>query len=178
MSKVEGRIVLVLSELREANLEGVAQRSGIGVRSLVGYMLNLRKRGYVARVHGGLYVLTEKGKTFLGDLLSAREAASRILAEVPFEKGFHFYRGLGQYTGLTAISLEGFHEVLKALEIESLDFHLSRGDFESWVRSLGDDSLADGLSRIRMEGLRGEEALKALTKAVGDRIRELKEALR
>jgi DNA-binding MarR family transcriptional regulator len=177
MSRIEREIVLLLSELREAHLKDLAQRLGLGIRPLVGHMLNLRKKGYIARHHGGSYILTEKGGSLVRDLLVARERASRILAEVPFERGFHFYRGLGQYTGLTALSLEDFQKALKNLEIASLEFHLSRGDFEPWIRSLGDEDLAERISKIREEGLKGEEALKALSKAVEARIRELKEAI-
>ncbi|MBS7627596.1 hypothetical protein KEJ36_02065, partial [Candidatus Bathyarchaeota archaeon] len=79
--------------------------------------------------------------------------------------------------GLTAISLEEFQKNLKNLEMASLEFHLMRGDFESWFRGLGDEFLAERVSKIRKGGLKGAEALRALSEAIEARIRELKEDL-
>lgn len=177
ISKVEREIILTLSELREANLRDMAQRLGLDIRSIVGHTLNMRKKGYLTRLHGGLYALTDKGEALLRDLQARKERASKILGEVPFDRGFHFYRALGQYTGLTALSLEEFQKILKNLEMASLEFHLMRGDFESWIQSLGDEFLAERIARIRKEGLKGDEALRALSEAIEARIRELKAEL-
>ena len=45
------------------------------------------------------------------------------LRTVPFEKGFHFYTNLGNYTGITATNLSEFAAKLQIVPSESVIFH-------------------------------------------------------
>jgi hypothetical protein len=52
----------------------------------------------------------------------------------------------------------------------SVEFHMSRGDFEKWIRSLGDDALARNLAKLRKKGLGGEDLRARLRDTVGKRL--------
>ncbi len=86
----------------------------------------------------------------------APEKAAKILAEVPPENAFHFYRELGVPIGLVARSLKELLTIIQTVEIDSLQFHVMRGDFENWVTLLGDQSLARQIGRLRKLGITGE----------------------
>jgi hypothetical protein len=75
--------------------------------------------------------------------------AQKILRSVPYNQGFHFFTGVGKYTGETAIDLFAFYEELRVIETESLSFHFPRGDFQKWIKeTLGDNELADRIEKI------------------------------
>lgn len=73
------------------------------------------------------------------------------------EEGFYFYRDMGDFTGLSALSLQEFRQRLKEVPLESIEFHSGRGDFENWLRSLGHAELADGFEVLRGEKVFGED---------------------
>jgi predicted heme/steroid binding protein len=102
-----------------------------------------------------------------------KEAIHRILRVVPYESGFHFFTGVGKYTGETAISLFSFFEELRTVEPSSVRFHFQRRDFQSWIReTLGDKELADGVDKINAE-LSDEDLKEALLKILQTRFVEL-----
>jgi hypothetical protein len=71
------------------------------------------------------------------------EAAQKILASVPYAQGFHFFMPDGHYTGETAMSICSFLRDLKSVDVQSIKFHLDRGDFQKWLRNtVGDQELA------------------------------------
>jgi hypothetical protein len=73
----------------------------------------------------------------------------RILASVPYERGFHFFSGVGKYTGETAVNLFSFLEELRTIQPESLRFHFERHDFQKWIaETLGDQTLAERISGL------------------------------
>ena len=75
--------------------------------------------------------------------------AKRILGSVPYERGFHFFSGVGKYTGETAVNLFSFLEELRTIEPQSLRFHFERGDFQKWIaETLGDQTLAERISAL------------------------------
>ena len=97
-------------------------------------------------------------------------------AIIAADEPFLFYRGVGEknYTGVMAWSLKGFLKALKKVEIESLEFHCKRGDFENWARnSLHDAEFAAVLKKVRLAKLRGQELKKALVKTSLERLKEL-----
>ena len=105
----------------------------------------------------------------------SRADAQKILSEVSYDKGFHFFMTDGHYTGETAISLSTFSKELVSVDIQSVRYHFDRGDFQKWIRTMiGDDELAnriDDLAKICPT----EEALqKNLNEVVAKRLRELK----
>ncbi|MEM3581000.1 MAG: DUF5752 family protein, partial [Candidatus Bathyarchaeia archaeon] len=96
----------------------------------------------------------------------------RLVAVVANEP-FLFYKSVGEenYTGVMAWSLKGMLKALRKVDVESLKFHCSRGDFESWARySLRDEVLAEELKKIRLADLEGQELRKALSKVFRARL--------
>lgn len=68
---------------------------------------------------------------------------------------FHFYVDIGKYTGLSAASYEDFRRTIKQVKMESLIFHLERGDFEKWATDvLKDKKLTEEIAKIRNRKLR------------------------
>jgi alpha-amylase len=101
----------------------------------------------------------------------------KALRTVPYESGFHFFTGIGNYTGVTAVSLFEFAEKLQTVPIESVTFHFQRGDFQKWVKNtLGDDEAAKRIDELKKwSSWSSEEKLrKDLLKAVEKRLAELK----
>ena len=101
------------------------------------------------------------------------EDAQKILSDVPYEKGFHFFRNTGNYTGETAINLFNFYEELRTIEPESLRFHAQRGDFQNWIRNTLDDAtLAEDLDKVDAK-LPHEDLKRELSNVVLPRIQKL-----
>jgi alpha-amylase len=74
-------------------------------------------------------------------------------------------------TGLTALSLTGFHSLLSKTPIRSIEFHRKRGDFEKWFeQSLRDKTLAAEARRVNRSDLTGEKYVHELRKVVQNHI--------
>ncbi|MBN1357701.1 hypothetical protein JW988_02930 [Candidatus Bathyarchaeota archaeon] len=72
------------------------------------------------------------------------------------------------------MSLNEFAKTLQVIEVQSVDFHFSRGDFRRWIQFiLGDVALSSRINRIPQD-TRGEQLRSALIKTVNERIIELK----
>jgi hypothetical protein len=106
--------------------------------------------------------------------LQLNEKIVEILRTVPYEKGFHFYTALGNFTGETATSLDAFEQKLQVVPDASVNFHLQRGDFQKWISdTLGDDKLAKRISVIELK-LPVEDLRKELLAIVQARINQFK----
>ena len=66
-----------------------------------------------------------------------------ILDKTSPERAFYFYSGIGQFTGLSSDSLADFRDKIRSVDIRSIQFHVARGDFEAWIRHLGDTRLRE-----------------------------------
>ena len=106
-----------------------------------------------------------------------KDLASKVLKPVASgEKAFYFATNLGKYTGKSASSLTDFSVKLKTINVESVDFHFSRQDFEKWIKeTLGDAELAKQLNGIK--GLKGEALRREILQMVEVRLAELKNAV-
>ena len=77
---------------------------------------------------------------------------------------FYFFNDVGQYTGLYAISLMDFYIKLRSLDTKSIDFHMNRGDFQNWIRDIGDfTTLVHDLDQLMKRGLDRESLRVRLT---------------
>jgi hypothetical protein len=103
----------------------------------------------------------------------SRQQITKILRELPADEAFYFYVDIDIPAGVSAKSLPDFLDMLKTLPAQSLEFHTSRGDFENWIRLLGDETLARKIPKIRGEGLKDEKLRARLTNIVSDRHAEL-----
>lgn len=107
----------------------------------------------------------------------SRENINKILRKVTVQEGFRFFRGIGDYTGKVAMSLEDFAVDLRTIDLRSIEFHVQREDFEKWIRNvLNDEELAKSLSKIRVE-FQGEKLRNELVMVVTKRVEELKKKL-
>jgi hypothetical protein len=85
------------------------------------------------------------------------ETISKILKTVPREKAFYFFTSIGNYTGANASSLKEFVEKINQVNIKSLEFHVSRGDFEKWLNEvLEDKQLAEQMGKLQKTNLSGD----------------------
>jgi alpha-amylase len=109
--------------------------------------------------------------------LESNKKIVEILRTVPYEKGFHFYTAPGHFTGETATSLDAFEKKLQVVPMDSVNFHLQRGDFQKWIEdTLGDIELAKRVSLIKLT-LPVEDLRKELLAMVQTRISELRREL-
>jgi len=113
----------------------------------------------------------------MGALPLTKEDLEKILSKVPASKAFYFYTDYGNYTGRCAQSLEEFAKVIKNIEVQSIRFHLKRGDFQSWIRYLGDRELAKRIDSLRDIDLNDEELREKVYTYVEERVRELRKLL-
>ncbi len=99
-----------------------------------------------------------KGSRIWPNIMIGEDKIVNGIVAAPLEKAFYFYTGFGQYTGLLAATIENFVEALQKVNIESIEFHSKRRDFERWTRDVLDSNdLADGIEDLRERGLTGEE---------------------
>ena len=114
----------------------------------------------------------EQGENVLSQVFT-RFDASKSLRTVDFESGFHFCSKGGAYTGLTAINLNEFAEKLESIDIDSVEFHYPRGDFQSWIsKTLEDKELGNRLCFID-RNLQGENLRREISRLINERISEL-----
>jgi len=99
---------------------------------------------------------------------------NRVLKTVPREKAFYFFTSIGNYTGISALSLKEFMEKINAVNAKSLEFHLYRGDFEKWITEvLEDGELAGEIRRIQKFNLTGDILRNQVGAAVTRRFKRL-----
>jgi Family of unknown function (DUF5752) len=103
-----------------------------------------------------------------------KNVASNILRSVPPQNAFYFYRAIGAPTGAAARNLPDFLGILNTIDLTSLQFHLGRGDFENWLKMLGDDTLAKQVATLKDRKLRGEDLRVQLVDIVQVRLASLK----
>lgn len=72
------------------------------------------------------------------------------------KKPFHFYKDVNQPLGVCVNSLSDFVEKIKTIDILSIEFHLERGDFETWAHYLGNPKLEKRLRIVKTLNYKGE----------------------
>jgi len=105
-------------------------------------------------------------------------SASRTLRKLSRGEAFYFFTSIGNYTGVSASSLEEFVEKIREVNTKSLEFHLYRWDFEKWVTEvLEDEKLAEQIKSVRSLGVAGDALRDQLYFTVLKRYEELKSQL-
>jgi predicted transcriptional regulator len=150
----------------------IAKEVGLNFSSCMMHILGLKKVGYVSSPTRGHYEITTLGRETLKPKIG-KEEALYLLSPVAPERAFHFYTGLHQYTGMQANSLCDFCEKVKNADVKSIEFHLSRKDFERWFESLGDKELARRVGAIREKEASGEKLRKLVYDAAKSHCDEL-----
>lgn len=188
ITDVKRKILEMMSKVdKPMKLHDIAEKTGLNVKSSMMHLLWLRKMGYVLMPEKNLYSITPLGKQALSLPKQAvslpkqavslpktdKKQAENILRLVPIDKAFHFHTGINQYLGIFATSLSDFCNKVKTINVKSIEFHVPRRDFESWVQSLGDSELAKKIGSIRVAGLFGENLRQRVYEAVKSRFDEL-----
>ncbi len=148
-----------MSEMTGAvDMNEFAKKTGLAPKVILSNMQALAKEGELKRVGSG-FALTDKGKMAL-----------KAAAPVAWNMRFNFYVAIGQPTGVSAGSVKEFYELAAKVNEASMEFHISRGDFENWFKSsVGDPAFSEEIAKIKEKGLKGEELRKAVLKSVEDR---------
>jgi hypothetical protein len=133
------------------------------------HILGLKRMGYVSSPEKGQYVITQKGKEALGLPEIKKEKATAILAYAPYDKAFHFYVDIGKPLNLHAHDIRDFANNIGKADLESIQFHMNRGDFEAWFNGLGDQELAKKVALLKQKNLVGEDLRKQLHEVVEQR---------
>ena len=174
ISDVKRKVLEVLSKAEKPmKLQDIAERTGLNVKSSMMHLLWLRKTGYVSMPEKNSYSITPLGRQVLSSPQIDKKQAENILRLVPIDKSFHFHTGIGQYLGVYATSLNDFYNKIKTVNIKSIEFHVPRRDFESWIAGIGDSELAKKIGAIRVAGLGGENLRQKMYDAVKSRFDEL-----
>ncbi len=108
---------------------------------------------------------------------SKKTNGQALLRTVPYESGFHFYVGLGNYTGITATSLDEFALKLQTIPVESVTFHFQRDDYQKWLlNTIGDKELAKQIDQLKdwPSWSSDENLRKELVKSIQKRLAELR----
>jgi len=143
------------------------KKVGLSPSQTVHGLQELLKAGFVRKIGQG-YSLTEKGKIALN-----------VLDRVPKDMEFHFYTGIGQDTGLSAKSLQDFYKLVKKVDVAALEFHISRGHFENWIKTVFHDTqLLNEFVRIRKLNLKGENLRNEIVKATKRKYCKFQESFR
>ena len=117
-----------------------------------------------------------KGRAAIGVVgkKNGKTEAVKILSDVKPENAFLFSIGEGSFTEKSAQNLNNLCEELKTIDLKSIEFHLHRGDFENWIKYLGDDILALQMAQIRNMPFNGEQTREKIVEVISKRIEKLK----
>lgn len=97
-----------------------------------------------------------------------------LKAPLPASKRFYFRDADHSSPSRTAASLWEFREALQLVPLESLRYHLKRGDFERWlIGVLHESELARRIRKLARRPLEGEGLRAALKTTVAHRYEEL-----
>jgi hypothetical protein len=151
----------------------IAKEANKEFQPVMMHLLGLTRMGYVTSPQKGLYIITEQGRKALGVNEVSEEKANQILAYAPHDKSFNFYKAVGVPLNIHAHNLRDFTAKIDKVELASLEFHFSRGDFEAWVKGLGDEELAKKMALLKKHNPQGEDLRKELHKVVGRRYHQL-----
>jgi hypothetical protein len=153
------RCLMVLGAMgtvtHSTDMDEFMRLAGLTMPEVLEALKELAQLGFVTKTKHG-YAIAEKGKLALA-----------AVTQLPEDKIFYFYLGVGQPVGVSANSIREFFEAVKAVVFGSLEFHTERGDFENWLRtSVGNDVLADEFAGISKEGWKGEALRKQILRCL------------
>ena len=149
----------VLKTLSEAtsrmDINMFAKKVNLDPNQTIQQVQELAKEGFLQKVGSG-FGITAKGK-----------AALKAFVPVPEGMGFHFYNGIDQPTDITAKTLGEFYEDIKQISVDSLEFHIYRGDFENWLKdACNEPDFAQEVGVVKEADLNGEELRAELLKVL------------
>jgi hypothetical protein len=159
--KVEVLETMLLWEKPQKAME-IAKQANREFNPVMMHLLGLVRMGYVISPEKGLYIISEKGKSVLGIPAITKEKAQNILAYAPHDKAFNFYSNIDSPLNLHAHSIRDFANKIVKVDNNSIQFHIQRGDFEAWFKSIGDQETAKKISLLKQRNVTGEDLRKQL----------------
>jgi len=155
----------------------IAKETGNKLNSTMMHLIWLVRVGFAVAPEKGQYTITDKGKKALGIPETTKEIAANILGQSQKEKAFHFYSDVENPLNLHADGIQDFLEKLPKVTVQSLEFHVNRGDFENWFDFIGDLELSKKIAILKNRKLVGEELRKRLQETIASRYAELSKLL-
>ncbi|MEM2320487.1 MAG: polysaccharide deacetylase family protein [Candidatus Bathyarchaeia archaeon] len=120
-------------------------------------------------------VLLDLGARCLMEMSKTESMYRRLLRHIPRSKCFRFFNAVGAPTDILATSLEELCKAIRVVSLESIIFHLSRGDFERWIfEVIGDESLAAKIANLCRKWSEEERVREALISILEERLKEIK----
>jgi hypothetical protein len=170
-------IMRTIKTVKRATSENLARELGepYTPQDLSGYLGTLEKRKLLKKVQDNpsTYELSPLGLVAIGAI---PESAKKAFVSVSPEKCFFFYTGIGpdKFTKISACNLSEFRDRISDVDTKSLEFHVSRGDIEKWLRDvLGEAELAREIERLKPMRLQGEALRTRISRLFGSRIDRL-----
>ncbi len=159
MDEEQVKVLMALSEVtNRMDLNEFSKKVNLNPAEAIQQFQKLAREGFLQKVGNG-FGITEKGRTAL-----------KALATVSEKMAFEFYYSIDHPSGISANTLENFYKVIKQISVESLEFHLYRGDFETWLKeAVKDPQLLHEFGTVRTSGLKGEELRAELLRALDER---------
>jgi hypothetical protein len=103
-----------------------------------------------------------------------RHLRKYLRAPLPKPKMFYFCDPHGHCLDTAAANMWEFRKALSEVPVETIRYHLQRGDFERWLKDvLHDDELARRIRKVRSRTLQKDSLRQALLEVVIDRYDEL-----
>ena len=90
----------------------------------------------------------------------------------PQETAFYFYYREGQPVIRASRNLVEFAAAVSEVDSTCIQFHVERGDFDPWLRALGEPSLANQIAELRGRSIPAEELRTEVGLAVASRINQ------
>jgi predicted transcriptional regulator len=153
------RVLKALSEAtNRMDINMFAKKVNLDPNQTIQQVQDLAKEGFLQKVGNG-FGITAKGRSAL-----------KAFVPVPEGMSFQFYNGIDQPTDLAAKTLWEFYGVIKQVSVDSLEFHLYRGDFENWLKDACKEAeFAQEVGIVKDSGLSGEELRAELLKVLDGR---------
>ncbi len=119
-------------------------------------------------------VISDFEARILQELQKPELAAKWVLRRLPADRGFTFFFEFARPTNVTTYDLYEFLNALDNVPIQSLKYHLERGDFGRWLSQvLGDKKLAEKILLLASEKLTGEKLRRKFIAVVSARVKDL-----
>jgi len=163
----------MLLNLHPQTAQDIAQDIQKELQPVTINLLGLQNMGYVDLHEKDHYTLTKSGKQILGIPEITKEKAEAILAYAPHDKAFNFYTADNQPLHIHAHNLRDFTTKLEKVDLTSIEFHLTRGDFETWFSHLGDEELVKKTILLKQKNLPSNELRNQLQTITKQRYIEL-----
>jgi hypothetical protein len=162
----------LLSRTEPQNVADLAQEINEEPKMVTMHLLGLIRMGYVVTPEKGKYQATEKGKSSNKPEFT-KEQAQAILSYKPHDQSFSFYSDVDKPMGMHAHTLRDFANKIGRIDAKSVEFHVGRGDFQTWFIGIGDVELAKKTNVLKEKKLSSQALQSELHHIVEHRYVEL-----